>query len=290
MSPLLISTDLDGTLLDHHTYSHAAAAPVLEALLKQHIPCILNTSKTFAELIELRQQLHHQDAFIVENGAAVYIPKTSQLGLLPGGNEISPLEDIGDYWRKAFAPSRSRMIDIIQELRDGYRFTGFSDMAVQDVIDLTGLSDAQARLAMQREYTEPLLWQDSPGALKRFANELSDMDLQIQRGGRFAHVMGLSDKSQAMLWIADLYTKAFGKAVTTMALGDGQNDVGMLSKADIAVVVRSPAHPPPKVPDRNDVWLTEHYGPEGWAEAVSKVLKDSGAQTDAAPDASQKPQ
>ncbi len=276
MSQLLISTDLDGTLLDHHSYSAEPAEHELEALRRLHIPCILNTSKTFAELVELRPQLQHTDAFIVENGAAVYIPKTSSLSDMPELVKQESLEETGEFWRKAFAPKRARMIDIIQELRDGYRFTGFSDMTVQDVMDLTGLTEAQARLAMQREYTEPLLWQDSPAALKKFANELSDMDLQVQRGGRFTHVMGLSDKSQAMLWVAGLYAKILGDSVITMALGDGQNDVGMLSKADIPVVVRSPVHPPPQVPGRSDAWLTEHSGPVGWAEAVRKALDQLG--------------
>ncbi|OZG74656.1 mannosyl-3-phosphoglycerate phosphatase [Hahella sp. CCB-MM4] len=283
MSQLLISTDLDGTLLDHHNYSAAAAEHELEVLRRLNVPCILNTSKTFAELIDLRPQLQHTDAFIVENGAAVYIPKDSSQGTkAPFERNIAELakqeclEETDRFWRKAFAPKRARMIDIIQELRDGYRFTGFSDMTVQDVMDLTGLAETQARQAMQREYTEPLLWQDSPAALKKFANELADMDLQIQRGGRFAHVMGLSDKSQAMLWVADLYSKICGDSVITMALGDGQNDVGMLSKADIPVVVRSPAHPPPQVPGRNDAWLTEHTGPEGWAEAIRKALDRLG--------------
>ena len=70
----LVFSDLDGTLLDHHTYSFAAALPMLDKLKSQQIPVIPNTSKTFAELTEFTEQLDKDGPFIVENGAAIYIP------------------------------------------------------------------------------------------------------------------------------------------------------------------------------------------------------------------------
>lgn len=46
----LVSTDLDGTLLDHHTYSWHAALPALQKCSELAIPVVLNTSKTLAEV------------------------------------------------------------------------------------------------------------------------------------------------------------------------------------------------------------------------------------------------
>ena len=68
---VLIFSDLDGTLLDHHTYSFAPALSMLQKLRSANIPVIPNTSKTFAELTELTQQIGLDGPFIVENGAAV---------------------------------------------------------------------------------------------------------------------------------------------------------------------------------------------------------------------------
>ena len=65
MTTLLIFTDLDGTLLDHHTYSFQPAKAAMQALKTFSIPCVINTSKTFVELIALREELNHQDAFMV---------------------------------------------------------------------------------------------------------------------------------------------------------------------------------------------------------------------------------
>ncbi|MGA0327631.1 MAG: hypothetical protein ACO3OK_11595, partial [Limisphaerales bacterium] len=41
----VVVTDLDGSLLDHHTYSFEAALPALSVLKEEGIPLILNTSK-----------------------------------------------------------------------------------------------------------------------------------------------------------------------------------------------------------------------------------------------------
>lgn len=74
MTSTLVFTDMDGTLLDHHTYSFDAAKPALDALEKKHIPVVPTTSKTFAEMKVLREQIGLNGPFIIENGAAVYIP------------------------------------------------------------------------------------------------------------------------------------------------------------------------------------------------------------------------
>ncbi|MEL0613582.1 HAD-IIB family hydrolase [Marinomonas arenicola] len=271
MTRLLVFSDLDGTLLDHHTYSFQPALQAFQALKTFTIPCILNTSKTYAELTQLRNELNHQDPFIVENGAAVYIPK--HLGLPVDAS----MEDHGDYWLKSFGPKRQILIDLISEYKTHYRFQSFCDMQAQNIVDLTGLSEANAQLAMQREFTEPMVWQDSNIALNTLKQALEPQGVQLQKGGRFIHLMGSDcDKARAMLWLSARYETHFQEAVTTMALGDGDNDVGMLSKADIPVVIRSPVHAPPEVPYRHDAWLTDGYGPEGWAQAIDKALIKQG--------------
>ena len=53
-----IFTDLDGTLLDHDTYSWAPAAPAIERIKKLGIPLIAISSKTLAELSHLNATDH----------------------------------------------------------------------------------------------------------------------------------------------------------------------------------------------------------------------------------------
>ena len=53
----LVVTDLDGTLLDHHTYSFDAAKSALEQLEERGIPVIINSSKTAREIEQLQLTL-----------------------------------------------------------------------------------------------------------------------------------------------------------------------------------------------------------------------------------------
>ena len=71
----LVFSDLDGSLLDHYSYSYEAALPQMEALERAGIPLILVSSKTRAEILILREELANRHPFIVENGAAVFIPQ-----------------------------------------------------------------------------------------------------------------------------------------------------------------------------------------------------------------------
>ena len=66
-----ISTDLDGTLLDHHDYSFQAALPAIKACEQQSIPIIFNTSKTEAEVDYLQKQMDIKGNMIIENGSAL---------------------------------------------------------------------------------------------------------------------------------------------------------------------------------------------------------------------------
>ena len=86
MTKTLVFTDMDGTLLDHHTYSFDAAKPALNALDEKNIPVIPTTSKTFAELQPLRksiastvhlllkmgQRFSYHMAFLSKNPLALY--------------------------------------------------------------------------------------------------------------------------------------------------------------------------------------------------------------------------
>lgn len=254
--PLVVLTDLDGTLLDHHSYSAAAAQPALQRLKQWHIPVIFNTSKTRDEVIELRQQLDNHDPFVCENGSAVFLPRTDHSGYNP----------------EILGASYADILKALHQLRtDGFRFRGFNDMPASEVAALTGLAPEQAHLAKQRHGSEPLLWNDTDDALERFAEALSAYDLRAVRGGRFLHVMGNTDKASGVEFFRHYYGHCWQSEVRIIVLGDGDNDRQMLESADYPIVIPgidqtlTLAHP--------HTITASSAGPEGWNTSINALLE-----------------
>ena len=72
--PLLVFSDLDGTLLDSHSYDWQPAAPWLSRLREANVPVILCSSKTSAEMLYLQKTLGLQGLpLIAENGAVIQL-------------------------------------------------------------------------------------------------------------------------------------------------------------------------------------------------------------------------
>jgi len=269
-TPLLIFTDMDGTLLDHFSYSHLPAAATLQKLKGLGIPVIANTSKTFAELLELRKTIGNTDAFIAENGAAVYLPKNQWPGV--SGHDA----ELDDYWVKEFCLPRAHWQKLVHSIAPDFpgEFSTFMEGGIDAIMKWTGLDEKSARLAADRRYGEPVRWLGTEQRAKEFCAKLHQLGAQVLQGGRFMHVAGTSDKGQAMLWLATLYDNP-----VTLAAGDGSNDIAMLNQADFALVVKSPVNPAPKLHDSQNrldsgnLIYSRACGPEGWAEGVAMFLE-----------------
>jgi len=266
----VIYTDLDGSLLDHDTYSHEPVDGLLAELEKEGIPVVPCTSKTRAELLPLREEIGNRHPFIFENGAAVAIPH--------GYFDEQPEKTCskGDFWIRSFTLPREHWLSLIQRVAAEYtnEYRGFSDMHEEEVARLTGLTHEQAGRALQREYGEPILWMGGPDRLRSFIDQLQQAGAVVLRGGRFLHVSGRVDKGQALRWLNSRYEMAVGgHRILSIAAGDSQNDLAMLEAADQAVVIQSPAHPVP-LPERSqDTYYTASYGPQGWVEGILHFLK-----------------
>lgn len=267
--PWLIVTDLDGTLLDHHSYSHRAVDTVLADLEVRGIPVVFNSSKTFAELVQLREELRNRHPFVVENGSAIYIPATYFPGDAPRAKGADDFECI------VLGRHASDIQVWLAEARQSFAaaFVGFGEMSTEELMQATGLKQSEAELAGQRRYSEALRWLDTDAQRERFCREAEHAGFSVLQGGRFLHVLGPCDKGQATRRLAREYEARSLQRYSIIAAGDGDNDVAMLEAADLAVAIRSPVHHFPALSPTIRSMQTREYGPKGWAEAVGQLLR-----------------
>ena len=271
----LIFTDLDGSLLDHHTYGFAPAANCLDRLETQGIPVIPITSKTRAEVLAFRQTINNQHPFIIENGAAICIPKGYFNQRPERATELGRNEQ---YWIISNTEPRSQWIEILNQVGKPFadEYQTFSsiciDQGVEGLALLTGLTFEQATLAQQREYSESINWLGSDSRKADFIQQLNDAGAHLLQGGRFLSMGGNIDKGRALLQLQALYQAQYGQC-QSIAIGDSYNDISMLEAADSALVIRSPSHAMPALKRTNGVYQSDAIGPNGWVEGIAAWLK-----------------
>lgn len=276
---VLIFTDMDGTLLDHHTYSFDAVKKCLTALKKSNIAVIPNTSKTYAELKNLRKNIGLDSAFIVENGAAVYLPSSAFKHISSVDAKSFGLTQKQNYWVKEFARPRSHFLNLLQTIAPKYRddYLAFSEMTVQQIAEHTGLNVEDAQKASQRDYGEPIKWLGPLDKKTEFIAHLRYIGGNVVEGGRFIHFADNTDKADAMQWLTKFLGSFSDKVSSTFALGDGNNDIGMLEAADVAIIIKSPVADPLIVNKKENKFYTTKEGPVGWAESIEAlILKPRG--------------
>jgi mannosyl-3-phosphoglycerate phosphatase family protein len=270
----LIFTDLDGSLLDHNTYSFAPAAELLLELEQQQIPVIPVTSKTRAEVMALRQTLNNKHPFIIENGAAICIPKQ----YFPNCPEGAVVMD--NQWLICNSQPRSQWLGLLDTVSHEFagQYQTFSsictDQGVAALAKLTGLTVEQAALAQQREYSEPIHWLGSASRKAEFIDRLSSVGGHLLQGGRFLTLGGKTNKGLALLQLQAIYTANSNQPHQSIAIGDSDNDISMLEAADAALVIASANHPAPEVNLREHLFVSTATGPHGWVEGVTAWLAD----------------
>ncbi|HOG18307.1 MAG TPA: HAD-IIB family hydrolase [Syntrophales bacterium] len=268
---MLIFTDLDGTLLDHATYSWEGAARTVARIREERVPLIFATSKTRAEVERIQAALDIRDPFVVENGGAVFFPEDYFGTACREGDRLPP------YRRIRMGETYAEIRAFVAEMKGRFPIRGFGDLETAEIAELTGLSVEQAALARTREFSEPFLIAD-PSGLPDLEAEAARRGLKVTSGGRFHHLIGAGqDKGRAVRKLLGLYARFCGGVRRSVAIGDSRNDLPMLGEVDQPVLIPRPDG------TREDIRLPNliiapYPGSSGWSAVVDRIL--SGGKGD----------
>lgn len=262
--PLLIISDLDGTLLEHHSYRWEAASPWINILRQHEIPLVLCSAKSAAEIIDWQNEFSLTgQPFIAENGAVIQLD--------------ARWSDSEDYPRLLTGIRHEELFSILDRLREkfGFKFTCFADVDESTLCELTGLTRKQASLAKLNEASETLIWRDSDEMMTAFCDQLMMLGLVLLQGGRFWHVLDMqAGKDKALHWLQEQFKQRDGKQRITIGLGDSPSDALLLDSVDYAVIVKGYSRQTMTL--QNDspqrVYRSQSYGPEGWKEGLDHFI------------------
>lgn len=221
-------TDLDGTLLDHDTYSLEGSLEGIELLKKAGIPLVPVTSKTFDEVRGLMNFLNLTSPFVFENGAGMGIYSEKS------GYEYI-LQSPGIEFLKRLVPLVSKF------LSSNINILNF--VSPEELNSLTGLGLESSKLALKRKgslFFLPVEKMDSDMAvLEKLNMSLFSYGAKVTRGGRFYHLIYLDcGKDYGVKKIIEFYRDNKKSIGATGAAGDTFNDISMLKEVDYPYIVK----------------------------------------------------
>lgn len=265
---VLVFTDLDSCFLSKSNFSFGNNLNMTKQLFEEGHFVIFNSSKTFIELKNFSRDQSLDLPFICENGGGIYSPKTYFKDSKKEKDGYSIIFETKNIENKM----RSLKEEIIKIY--GKYLTFFKDLDDVNKKKLSGLSSKGIKLALDREFTELILWQSNDENLFKFKEYLDLHDLKIIKGGRFHHISNNINKGISMHRLVNEYKKYYSsKDFITIAIGDSDNDFEMLNYADYPCIVKSSDNQN-FVEDikSTNLFISNKQAPEGWAECINEAF------------------
>lgn len=265
----LVFSDLDGTLLDAETYAFDEARDAIELLKSRKIPLIPCTSKTHAEVIDLRRDLNLTSPFIVENGSAIFF---EQNYFHEPDVHISERDNFSYI---LLGKSYAEILAVLSGIKDKYHagIKGFNDMTVEEVQYYTGMKPYEAQLAKKRLFSEPFVCDAEPEIIDQISRDARASGCRLLRGNRFFHLLGKSDKGEAVKRLKKLYQKKYKtNDLKCIGIGDSMNDLEMLKAVDFPVLVKKKSGRHLESIRIHNLIYSPGIGPAGWNKSIFDLI------------------
>jgi mannosyl-3-phosphoglycerate phosphatase len=268
----IIFTDLDGTLLSYNNYSFHEALDALAYIKEYSIPCIVTTSKTFKETVDILKKLDFKEPFIVENGGGIFFPSIYH------NKTINVGESYYNYKCICLGIKRSIILDFAKYLRNiGFNIKLYSEFSVKELSNYTGLTEEETIKSMDRQFSEPFIFLGEDEAKLPLLKEKAQLnEIKILKGGRFYHFVGINqDKGNAIKIMQKHLEELMGDKYISIGIGDSQNDVDMFKVVDIPILVKKFDGSFENI-NINKILRSNLIGPAGFNEMILKILTYNG--------------
>ncbi len=263
----LIFSDIDGTFMNHKSYSYSILKKYI-LLLKNHCQVIFNSSKTFEEMIELNKSLRLLSPFIVENGACIFFPKNYKHFFFDK-NFFKHSNYLGYKLTKKNSQSITYEIN---HLKKKYKFSFFSEISDSKLKKITNLNTQKLKKSRMRMFSNPILWEDKDTKKDQFRKEVNSLGYELSSGGRFMHLSDSYNKGKAIKELLTILNLKKSLTYKTISIGDSDNDLSMLELTDYSCIIKS-SKKKLLLKKKNNNYYSKNFAPEGWKESLEFIFR-----------------
>ncbi|QJR36591.1 HAD hydrolase family protein [Gemmatimonas groenlandica] len=276
---LLIATDIDGTLLDHDAQLPFRAdvwRHEIQRLGSRMAGCrvAFASSRTLDELLVLQRALGVQGPCIAEDGAVLARDADDTTDLHPA---LPPHDDVRAYGRRTMriwtrAQHASALRTAMQEM-DAVQRADASQLDRKSLSALGFGTNGAIRRALYARHHSLLL---DPSRLSGDERQIiltiaAARGLQLRRGGRWLTLADTKGKGTALSLLRH-FEISCGVSPIVVTIGNEENDVSLLEKADLAFVIRNPGRGPhPALTAIPHAVVLDTEGPGGWLEMLNRL-------------------
>lgn len=284
-APLLLVSDVDGTLLDDRgqlPVSPATLRAALAALARTRgapVYFALASSRTVHELVVLQRALGVRGPLIAEDGGVLALD-VDDMRRAPHDAARDVEREIVRFGRRPLVcePLAPR----VQALRDVLRSDAAlvpllaADAAAQSTAQQEALGfrtrGARRRALVSRHYSLLVDPTALDGAtLARARTACAAHGLHCLRGGRWLTVSGAAGKGAALLRLRN-WLVTCGVSPTIAAIGNEENDRSLLAAADVAFVIDNPGRGPhPALAGIAGAIILQVPGTGGWMDMLTRL-------------------
>lgn len=258
----LVAIDVDGTLLDEEHRLSEKNKAALQMVLEKGGKVVLCSGRGYWALQDLIQTLGIKNAVITQNGSQI----TDETGEKILHEEMISVENckkiLSHCVKNGYHPLIYQKDNVYGSLQDQY-LEIFERCMNQKVVYTDDVERTYAQVPLGK-----ILVLDEPERIRKIQNWMLEQfrgQVLAELAYDFSLEIGGSDKGKALEWLAGYYQIPREKI---LAIGDGENDKGMLQYAGFGVAMKGAMEGVKKAADA----VTLSNNESGVADAIRKYM------------------